>query len=255
MFSYFANPQHFQSLAKWLVPPLMVLGLLGIAVGMAGGLFVVPADYQQGDAARIMYVHVPAAWIGMFAYAFMAIASLMSFVWRHNLADAAAKAAAPLGAAFTFLALLTGALWGKPMWGAYWVWDARLTSMLVMLFLYLGYMAVRNIVPDEARAARLAAITAMVGAINLPIIKFSVVWWNSLHQSASVMRAGGSAIDPSMLWPLIVGALGYTAFFGWLVLVQMQTELDRHKTARLQRRLAGARTSRPLAPQRSLNHD
>ncbi len=255
MFSYFANPERFQNLAKWLVPPLGVLGLLGIAVGYIGGLFMVPVDYQQGEAVRMMYVHVPAAWLASFAYAFMAMASLISFVWRHNLADAAAKAAAPLGAAFTFLALLTGALWGKPMWGAYWVWDARLTSMLVMFFLYLGYMAVRTIVPDEMRAARLAAITAMVGAINLPIIKFSVDWWSSLHQSASVFRAGGSAIDGSMLWPLLIGALGYTAVFGWLVLVQMQTELDQRKTARLQRRMAGARVSRPEQAQLSIGDD
>jgi heme exporter protein C len=253
MLSYFANPERFQNLAKWLAPPLMVFGLLGIAIGFGAGLFVVPVDYQQGEAVRMMYVHVPAAWLSSFAYAFMAVASLISFVWRHNLADAAAKAAAPLGAAFTFLALLTGALWGKPMWGAYWVWDARLTSMLVMFFLYLGYMAVRTIVPDEARAARLAAITAMVGAINLPIIKFSVDWWSSLHQSASVFRAGGSTIDSSMLWPLLVGALGYTALFGWLVLVQMQTELDVRHAARLQRRMAGGRVSRPQAPQRSLD--
>ncbi len=253
MFSYFANPERFQNLAKWLVPPLAVLGLLGIVIGFGAGLFLTPADYQQGDAARMMYVHVPAAWLSSFSYAFLAVASLISFVWRHNLADAAAKAAAPLGAAFTFLALLTGALWGKPMWGAYWVWDARLTSMLVMFFLYLGYMAVRNIVPDEARAARLAAITAMVGAINLPIIKFSVDWWSSLHQPSSVFRTGGSAIDSSMLWPLLVAALGYTAFFGWLVLVQVQTELERRKIARLQRRLTGGRVSRPENPQRSVS--
>lgn len=255
MFSYFANPERFLKLAKWLVPPLCVLGLAGMLIGLGAGLFVAPPDYQQGDAARIMYVHVPAAWLGMFAYAFLAFASLINFVWRHNLADAAAKAAAPIGAAFTFLALLTGSLWGKPMWGAYWVWDARLTSMLVMLFMYLGYMAVRSIVPDEARAARLAAIIAMVGAINLPIIKFSVEWWSSLHQTSSVFRAGGPAIEFSMLWPLLVAALGYTAFFGWLVLLQMLTELDRHKIARLQRRLAGGRISRPDAPQRRLEDD
>ncbi len=255
MFSYFANPERFQNLAKWLAPILAVLGLLGIVVGFGAGLFLTPADYQQGDAARMIYVHVPAAWLASFAYAFLAVSSLISFVWRHNLADAAAKAAAPLGAAFTFLALLTGALWGKPMWGAYWVWDARLTSMLVLFFLYLGYMAVRSIVPDEARAARLAAITAMVGAVNLPIIKFSVDWWNSLHQPSSVFRADGSAIDWSMLWPLLVAALGYTALFGWLVLVQIQTELDRRKIHRLQRRLAGGRVSRPENPQRNLTND
>ena len=252
MFSYFANPEHFLKLARWLAPPLMVLGLGGIVVGLGAGLFLAPPDYQQGDAARIMYVHVPAAWLATFAYTFMTVASLISFVWRHNLADAAAKAAAPLGAAFTFLALVTGALWGKPMWGAYWVWDARLTSMLVLFFIYLGIMAVRAIVADEARAARLAAIATMVGAINIPIIKFSVDWWSSLHQSSSVFRAGGSAIAPSMLWPLLVAALGYTALFGWLVLVQMRTELNRHRISRLQRRLAGARVSRPDAPQRMM---
>ena len=254
MLSYFANPEHFQKLARWLAPPLMVLGLGGIIIGLGAGLFVAPPDYQQGDAARIMYVHVPAAWLAMLAYSFMTVASLISFVWRHNLADAAAKAATPLGAAFTFLALVTGALWGKPMWGTYWVWDARLTSMLVLFFIYLGLMALRTVVPDEARAARLVAIATMVGAINIPIIKFSVDWWSSLHQGSSVFVAGGPKIAPSMLWPLLVAALGYTALFGWLVLVRMQTELDRHRMARLQRRLAGARVSRPAAPQQDITN-
>lgn len=249
MFSFFANPERFQNLAKWLVPPLAVLAIIGIFGGLGAGLFLAPADYQQGNAARMMYVHVPSAWLASFSYGVLAIASFISFVWRHNLADSAARAAAPLGVGFTVLALFTGAMWGKPIWGAYWVWDARLTAMLVQLFLFLGYMAVRSIMPDDARAARISAIVAMVGAINLPIIKFSVDWWSTLHQPASLLRAGGASIDRAMLWPLLTVIIGYTALFGWLVLVQMQTELDRRKIARLQRAKAGARVSMPQAPQ------
>lgn len=253
MLSYFANPEHFEKLARILSPILGSLALILIPTGLIWGLFIAPPDYQQADAARIMYVHVPAAWLASFAYAFMAGASFVSFVWRHTLADIAAKAAAPLGASFTFLALATGSLWGKPMWGTYWVWDARLTSMLVLLFLYLGYMTLRSTIADETRAARLAAIAAMVGAINLPIIKFSVDWWSSLHQTSSVFRAGGSAIAPSMLWPLLISALGYTVFFGWLVLVRMRTEMQVRQTLRLRRKLAGLRVSKPLQEEGNSN--
>ncbi len=254
MFSFFANPERFQSLAKWLGPPLAVLAIVGIVGGLGAGLFLAPEDYQQGDAARMLYVHVPAAWLASFSYGFLAIASFISFVWRHNLADSAAEAAAPLGLGFTFLALFTGALWGKPMWGAYWVWDARLTSMLVLLFLFLGYMTIRSVMPDKVRAARLGAIVAMVGAINLPIIKFSVDWWSTLHQPSSLLRAGGPAIENTMLWPLLAAILGYTALFGWLVLVQMQTELDVRKINRIQRLHIGTRLSRPEAPQKDISN-
>jgi len=239
MFSYFANPIRFQKLCRVLVPVLGISAAVLILPAWWMGLFLVPSDYQQGDTFRIIYVHVPAVTVASLAYAFLAGASFVSFVWRHSLADSAARAAAPIGAALTFLGLFTGALWGKPMWGAYWVWDARLTSTLIMLFLFLGYLAIRGAIRDEIASARIGAITAMIGAINLPIIKFSVDWWSSLHQPASLFRTGGPAIDASMSIPLYMAMAGYASLFGWLVLQQMLSELDERRAFAIMQRAAG----------------
>jgi heme exporter protein C len=208
----------------------LVLALAGLWLG-----FTAPEDYQQGDTVRIMFIHVPAAWMSMFVYACLAGASFLSLVFRHALADAAAKAAAPLGAAFTFLALVTGSLWGRPMWGAWWVWDARMTSVLVLFLFYLAYMALRASLDDEVKAARAAAILALVGAVNLPIVKFSVDWWNTLHQGASVFRKGGPAMTSEFLWPLLLMGLAYTAAFGslWLVGIRAQVWRRRAEAAAL----------------------
>jgi heme exporter protein C len=196
-----------------------------IAVGCYMGLFVVPPERLQGDTVRIMYVHVPAAWVSMSAYGALAFASLVGLVNRHPLADIAAREAAPLGATFTALALITGSLWGKPTWGTYWVWDARLTSFLLLLFLYLGYIALWNAIEDEVRAARAAAVLAIVGAVNLPIIVFSVEWWNTLHQGESIFRRGGPSIAPIFLWPLFIMAAGYTLLFLTLWMIRIRTEI------------------------------
>jgi heme exporter protein C len=200
-------------------------------------LFVVPPERLQGDTVRIMYVHVPAAWTAMMTYAIMAAASLIALVNRHPLADVAAREAAPLGALFTALALVTGSLWGKPTWGTYWVWDARLTSFLLLLFLYLGYIALWNAIEDEVRAARAAAVLAIVGAVNLPVIAFSVEWWNTLHQGESILRAGGPVIAPVFLWPLFMMAAGYTLLFASLWIVRIRTAILRRS---IRARISGA---------------
>ncbi len=221
----FANPARFTRLADAVLPwsLLATLGLLG--AGLYLGLFASPADYQQGETVRIMYVHVPAAWMALFIYTMIAGASATALIWRHPLAHIAARSAAPLGAWFTFLALATGSLWGKPMWGTWWVWDARLTSVLILFFLYLGYMALYNAFEDAARGQRAAAILALVGFVNVPIIKFSVDWWNTLHQPASLTRLDAPAIDPAMLWPLLAMGMGYMTFFLTLLLLRMKSEL------------------------------
>src|SRR5271169_3845508 len=221
----FANPTAFISLVGRLLPYLWAATAAFFALGLWLALFVAPPDYQQGETARIMYLHVPAAWMAMFIYAVMAIAALGTLVWRHPLADAAQKAAAPLGAGFTFICLTTGSLWGKPMWGTYWVWDARLTSVLVLFIVYLGLVALWRAIDDPGRAARAAAILTLVGCVNLPIVKFSVDWWNTLHQPASVFRLGGPTIAPQLLWPLIVMAAGYLFFFLSLLLLRMRAAL------------------------------
>ena len=221
----FANPGRFLRLAKRLVPWFAVASALAIGVGLYLSLFVAPPDYQQGQSVRIMYVHVPSAWMAMFVYSSIALASAASLIWRHPLADIFAKAASPLGAGFTFLALVTGSLWGKPMWGTWWVWDARLTSVLVLLFLYLGHIGLMNAFEDATRGARSAAILALVGAVNVPIIKFSVDWWNTLHQTASVIKLSGPSIHPSMLAPLLLMAVGFTLYFATLVMVRMRSEI------------------------------
>ena len=197
---------------------------------------------------RIMYVHVPAAWMALSVYLFVAVASAVALVWRHPLAEVAARAAAPIGAAFTFVCLATGSLWGRPMWGTWWVWDARLTSVLILFFLYLGYIALANAFDDPSRGGRAAAVLALVGVVNLPIIKFSVDWWNTLHQPASVMRIGGPRIDISMLAPLLIMALGFTLLFVALLMLRMRTALNERKAMALRLNAgAGAGAPRPGA--------
>lgn len=225
----FANPAQFNRLADAVMPWAAVVMVLSLASGLYVALFDSPADYQQGESVRIMYVHVPAAWMGMFVYMVMAAASFTALVWRHPLALIAGKAAAPIGALFTALALITGALWGKPMWGTYWVWDGRLTSVLVQFFLYLGYMALWQSMEDEEKAGRAASILALVGVVNIPIIKFSVDWWNTLHQPASVMRLDGPTIHADMLWPLGLVALGYQAYFVVVFIWRMRLEMNARK--------------------------
>ena len=226
---YLANPTRFLKLANAVLPTVWAITIALFAVGLYGALFTSPPDYQQGETVRIMFVHVPAAWMGLLVYSVMALASAIALIFRHPLADAAAKTAAPIGAVFCFLALATGSLWGKPMWGAWWVWDARLTSMFVLMLLYLGYMAIWAAIDEPHRAAMIARIVALVGFINVPIVKFSVDWWNSLHQPASVFRAGGPAIDKSMLWPLLVMGLAYTFLFLALHLVSTRAEIAARK--------------------------
>jgi heme exporter protein C len=220
-----ANPRRFLRLVDRVEPWAWALTLILLAIGLYLSLVVAPQDYQQGETVRIMFVHVPAAWMALLAYLAMALASAIAIIFRHPLADLAAKAAAPIGACFTFLALATGSLWGKPMWGAWWVWDARLTSMFVLFLLYLGYIAVWQAIDDPGRAARIAAIVALVGCINLPIIKFSVDWWNTLHQPASVFRFGGPTLHPAILTPLLVMGAAYLALFVTLHLAAIRTEI------------------------------
>src|SRR5882724_480641 len=212
-FSDFANPSRFLRFAERVLPWLAIATALAFAIGLYLAFFVAPDDYQQGATVKIMFIHVPAAWLGMWCWGLMSIAALGTLVWRHPLADVAAKAAAPLGAGFTFLCLVAGSLWGRPTWGTYWVWDGRLTSVLVLFLMYLGVIALWRTVDDPARAGRAVAILTLVGAINLPIIKFSVDWWNTLHQPASVLRVGGPAIHPSILTPLLVMALAFFLLF------------------------------------------
>jgi len=223
-----ANPTRFLRLVERVLPWLAVVTALVFAIGLFQAVNA-PDDYQQGATVKIMYLHVPAAWLGMLGWVVMSVAALGTLVWRHPLADVAGKAAAPLGAAFTFVCLVTGSLWGRPTWGTYWVWDARLTSMLVLLLLYLGVIALYWTAEDPGRGSRAAAVLTLVGALNLPIIKFSVDWWNTLHQPASIMRLGGSAIDPSILYPLLVMALAFTLLFFTLHLAAMRNEILRRR--------------------------
>ena len=227
-FNTLANPTTFMRLSSnvlpWLIAATLALFVAGLVMS-----FKAPPDYQQGETVRIMFIHVPAAWLGMFGWALMSVAALGTLVWRHPLADVAGKAAAPIGAAFTFICLVTGSLWGRPTWGTYWVWDARLTSMLVLLLLYLGVLALYWTAEEPGRGARAAAILALVGAVNLPIIKFSVDWWNTLHQPASVFRMGGSTIAPAILMPLLIMALAFTLLFVVLHLAAMRNEILRRR--------------------------
>ena len=225
-FHKLASPPHFYRIAKNMIPWFAVPGFLLVAYGTFAGLFVAPADYQQGDAFRIIYVHVPAAYLSMMAYMIMAVGAGIGLIWRMKLAHAVSAAAAPLGAWFTFLALATGSIWGRPMWGTWWEWgDPRLTSELVMLFLYFGYMALRNAIDDTTKADRASAVLALVGAINIPIIHFSVEWWSSLHQGPTLVKKGGPAMDTAMLYPLLAMILGFTLIFAALLLRRVRTEV------------------------------
>ena len=230
----FANPTRFMSLADAVLPWLTGLTVILFAVGLYLTFFVAPPDYQQGETVKIMFIHVPSAWLAMMGYSLIALSSIGSLVWRHPLADVSAKAAAPIGACFTFLALVTGSLWGKPMWGTYWVWDARLTSVLVLFFLYLGLIALWQAIDEPSRAGRAAAILALVGFVNVPIIKFSVDWWNTLHQPTSVARLDGPAIHSSILIPLLVMAAAFSCLFFVLHLMAMRTEILRRRVQALQ---------------------
>jgi heme exporter protein C len=221
----FANPARFMRFSAAILPWCAGATALLLGAGLVSALFIAPPDYQQGEAVRIMYVHVPAAYLASLAYAVVAVASATSLIWRHPLADIAAQEAAPLGAGFTLICLISGSLWGEPMWGTWWVWDARLTSVLVLFFLYLGYIALVHAFDDPTRGARAGAILALVGVVNLPIIKFSVDWWSTLHQPESIFRLGGPTIAAAMLWPLAVMALGFTLFFITLLLVRMRSRL------------------------------
>ncbi len=227
-----ANPTVFLALAQRALPWLAAATAALFAVGLWLS-FAAPPDYQQGETVRNMYLHVPAAWLSSFIYGVMTLAALGTLVWRHPLADAAQKAAAPLGAGFTFICLATGSLWGKPMWGTYWVWDARLTSVLVLFIIYLGLIALWRTIEDAGRAARAAAILTLVGAVDLPIIKFSVDWWNTLHQPASVFRLGGPTIAPELLWPLLIMSLAFTLLFVTLQVMAIRNEILRRRVARL----------------------
>ncbi|MGO1119377.1 heme ABC transporter permease [Rhodovibrionaceae bacterium A322] len=221
----FANPARFLRIANVCYPWLVGALVLSLVVGLYLALVASPVDYQQGGSVRIMYIHVPSAWMAMFVYAAMAIASATLLIWRHPLAGLIAKSSAPIGAAFTFLALLTGSLWGKPMWGTWWVWDARLTSVLILFFLYLGYIALVNAFDNPDRGQKAGAVLALVGAVNLPIIKFSVDWWNTLHQPASVVRMDGPAMHSSMLWPLLIMALAFKLYYLVVLIEKVRTEM------------------------------
>ena len=221
-----ASPPHFYQIAPRMVPWFVVPGLLLIAYGSYAGLFLAPPDYQQGDAFRIIYVHVPSAYLSISAYMVMAISAGIGLIWRMKLAHAVAAGAAPLGAWFTFLALITGSIWGRPMWGTWWEWgDPRLMSELLMLFLYFGYMALRAAIDDPAKADKASAVLALVGAVNVPIIHFSVEWWSSLHQGPTLIREGGPAIDTNMLYPLLAMILGFTLVFAALLLRRVRSEV------------------------------
>jgi len=233
-----ANPTRFMGLSARVLPWASVAAAALIALGFYLSFFDSPADYQQGETVRIMYIHVPCAWLSMMIYGLIAVSSFGLLVFRHPLADVSAKAAAPLGAAFTFLALLTGSLWGKPMWGTYWVWDARLTSVLILFFLYLGLMALRAALEDESAAAKLTAVLALVGVTILPIIKFSVNWWNTLHQPSTDFT---STVDPSMRWPLIIMALGFTLLFFAMHLKAMRNEIVRRRVKAMRAQVVAGR--------------
>ena len=224
----FANPARFMRLSGVVLPWLAALTALLLVAGLVLG-FRAPPDYQQGDTVRIMFIHVPSAWMAMFCYSALAASSAAALIWRHPLAEIAAQQTAPLGAGFTAICLITGSLWGAPMWGTWWVWDARLTSVLVLFFLYLGYIALVHAFDDPTRGIRAASVLALVGWINVPIIKFSVDWWNTLHQPASVMRLDGPKIDPSILTPLLVMAVAFTLLFTVLLMVRMRGALLERK--------------------------
>jgi heme exporter protein C len=231
-FHRLGSPPYIYSLAARLTPWFGWPAALLILGGLYGGLFVAPPDYQQGDGFRIIYVHVPTAYMSVMVYTTMAVSAAVGLIWRIKVAHAVAASCAPIGASFTFCALATGSLWGAPMWGTYWEWDPRLTSELILLFLYLGYMGLRAAMEDVQRADRTSAVLAIIGVVNVPIIHFSVVWWNSLHQASSLLRPGGPAIQGAMLVPLLIMILGFTLFFVTILLVRLRGEvLSRERSA------------------------
>ena len=223
-----ANPTKFLKIANWLIPVLAVLTAVTLAIGLYLG-FSAPQDFQQGATVQIMFIHVPASWIAMMCYSIMSVSALGTLVWRHPLADVSIRAAAPIGAAFTFLALFTGSLWGKPMWGTWWVWDARLTSVLVLFIIYMGLIALSRAIEEPTSAARSLAVITLIGFINIPIIKFSVNWWNTLHQPASVSRLAKPAMDAVFLYPLLTMAIAYSLLFFTLHLMAMRNEILRRR--------------------------
>jgi len=235
----YANPARFLKIARPATAWLLGLGTLLVLAGALGGLFVTPPDYLQGETVRILYIHVPAAWLGMAGWGAIAAASISQLVWRHPLAAVAGRAVAPAGATFAGLCLATGSIWGRPTWGTWWEWDGRLTSMLILFFLYLGYIALAAAERERGGEGRMAALFGMVGAINLPIIHYSVLWWRTLHQGQSISIAGGSTIAPELLWPLPLTMIGFTALFVAAALMLMRADLARLKLeARLRRSAA-----------------
>lgn len=232
MISYLANPARFARVSKWLTPICGALAAICIAVGTYMGLISSPAADLHGEGVRMLYVHVPAAWCALAAYTALAACSFISFVWRHPLADSAARSLAVPGLVFALLCLATGSLWGRPAWGTWWQWDARMTSVLVLAFIYAGYLLLWGVIEDKRKAARLASIVAMVGFINIPIIKFSVDWWNTLHQSASVSQPGAPGMPAEFFIPLFIMMTGYTAFLGWCALRGIEADLVKLKNRR-----------------------
>jgi heme exporter protein C len=228
-----ASPPYVYGTAAALAPWFLGLAVIAIGCGLVGGLVFAPPDYQQGDAFRIIYVHVPSAWLSLLAYTSMAVAAAVALIWRIKMGHAVAAATAPIGASFTLLALVTGSLWGRPMWGTYWAWDPRLTSELILLFLYVGVMSLRSAFEDPLRGDRAAALLGLVGVVNVPIIHFSVVWWNSLHQGATVAKWGKPSMPGSMIWPLLSMFLGFTLFYGAVLCTRLQGEvLNRERQAK-----------------------
>ncbi len=227
-----ANPLRFIRISKIVMPITGIAAIAAIAIGLYGGLVMAPPDYLQGDSMRIMYVHVPSAWMAMFVYAVMAACSAGYLVWRHPVADFLARGCSPVGACFTAIALITGMLWGKPAWGAAWVWDARLISMLILFFLYAGHMILLHSLNDIQKSSQFGAVLAIIGAVNLPIIKFSVDWWSTLHQTSSISslsRIANPSIDSSMLWPLLVMGVGFLCLAVFLILLSARVELAGRK--------------------------
>jgi len=237
-FSRLAHPGQFLSWSRYFVWPLAILTAIGFAVGLWFAFFASPEDYQMGDMVRVMYIHVPNAWLSMLVYGTMAVSALGSLVWRHPLADVANKAAAPLGAVFTAITLFTGALWGRPTWGTFWEWDGRMTSELVLLLIYLGIIALWRSFDDQSKAGRIVAIVTLVGAINIPVIHYSVEWWNTLHQGATVFTASGPRLPGSMLVALLTMLLAFTLFFALLQIVRMRTEILRRRAETMSRQAA-----------------
>ena len=236
----FANPARFLRIARPATAWLLGVGTALVALGVAGGLWITPPDYLQGQTVRILYIHVPAAWLGMAGWGALAAASISQIVWRHPLAAIAGRAVAVPGATFAGLCLATGSIWGRPTWGTWWEWDGRLTSMLILFFLYLGYIGLAAAERERGGEGRMAALFGLVGAINLPIIHYSVLWWRTLHQGQSISLAGGSSIAPELLWPLPLTLIGFTAIFAGVTLMRMRTELAQTKREARLRRSAAA---------------